>query len=204
MWRHDNAYSRLVAWLKLLLPLAALGLLASLFLVARTIDPTRAISTADRDVERLARDLRVGAPDFAGVTRDGSALRVTARSARPDPAQRARMEAEAITGALETPGGARYEMTARSASLDGPGRRVVFRGEVVLTTSSGYVFRTSGLTAALDETRLTASGPVRGSGPPGTIAAGGLILRPTTVGDNGYVLVFNGGVKLLYEQKQQE
>lgn len=199
MARPDNAYSRLVAWLKLVLPLAALGLLASLFLVARTIDPSRAISTADRDVAGLARDLRIGAPDFAGVTGDGSALRVTARSARPDPADIDRITAEGIRAMLETPGGARYEMTARAAVLDGAGGQIRFNGDVELSTSSGYRLRMQDLSAALEETRLAARGPVRGEGPQGMLDAGGMVLRPTTGSDRGYVLVFNGGVKLVYE-----
>lgn len=200
----DNAYSRLVGWLKLVLPLAALGLLASLFLVARTIDPMRAVAVADRDVEGLARDLQIGAPDFAGVTRDGSALRVTARSAQPDPGQADRMAAEEISATLETPGGDSYVMTARSAVIDASSGQVVFDGDVVLTTSSGYVFRAGALTAALRETRLETGGAVQGDGPTGTIEAGGLTLRPTTGGDKGYVLVFNKGVKLVYGQKARE
>lgn len=200
----DNAYSRLVGWLKLLLPLAALGLLASLFLVARTIDPTRAVATADRDVEGLARELQVGQPDFAGVTRDGSALRVTARSARPEAGQADRLAAEEVSATLETPGGDRYALTARSATLDRPGGQVVFDGDVVLTTSSGHVLRTPVLTAALRDTRLETTGAVRGAGPFGTLEAGGMTLRPTTGGDKGYVLVFNGGVKLVYGEKPQE
>jgi lipopolysaccharide export system protein LptC len=202
-WR-DNAYSRLVVWLKVLLPLAALVLLSSLFLVARTIDPMRAVTEADRDVEGLARDLLVGAPDFAGVTRDGSALRVTARRARPDMSQAGRMTAEGVNGALETPGGARYEISADSAMLDSPGGQVAFSGDVVLTSSSGYMLRTEGLTASLDETRLAAPGPVTGEGPTGAIAAGGMTLRPTTESEGGYVLVFNNGVKLVYELKPRE
>lgn len=204
MARHDNAYSRLVAWLKLLLPLAALALLSSLFLLARTVDPTQAISSADRDVEGLARDLVVGAPDFAGVTRDGSALRVTARLARPDQARPGRMQAEGVRATLDTPGGARYAMTAGSAVLDSPADRVTFRGDVVLSASSGYVFRTGALWASLTETRLEAEGAVTGAGPPGAIEAGAMTLRPTTDGDRGYVLVFKGGVKLVYEQKPRE
>ncbi|MBC7158325.1 MAG: hypothetical protein H5U20_12585, partial [Rhodobacteraceae bacterium] len=112
MARRDNAYSRVIAWLKLLLPLAALALLSTLFLVARTIDPTRAIPTAEVDVADLARDPRVRAPDYTGVTADGGALRVVAETAWPDLDGQARMAARVVRGELVTPDGARYEMTA--------------------------------------------------------------------------------------------
>lgn len=204
MVRRDNAYSRLVVWLKLLLPLAALGLLASLFLLARTIDPTRAVATADRDVEGLARALQIGAPDFAGVTHDGSALRVTARLARPQGGEGGRLAAEQINVTLDTPGGEHFAMTARTAVIDRSGGQAVFDGDVVLTSSSGYVLRTKSLTVALRETRLETSAAVRGAGPVGTIEAGGLTVRPANGGDKAYVLVFNGGVKLVYGPKPQE
>jgi lipopolysaccharide export system protein LptC len=57
-----DGYSRLVAWLKIILPLIALGILATLFLVSRTIDPSQTIPYADVDVQDLARNQRVGAP----------------------------------------------------------------------------------------------------------------------------------------------
>ena len=53
-------HSRLVGWLKVVLPLAALAILSTLFLLADLIDPTAAIPYAEVDVEDLARDPRWG------------------------------------------------------------------------------------------------------------------------------------------------
>ena len=64
----DNLYSRLIAWLKVLLPLAALGIVAALFLTSRTIDPTAALTGAGIDVRELARDMRVRNPDYNTMT----------------------------------------------------------------------------------------------------------------------------------------
>ena len=50
------AYSRFVALAKVVLPLAALRLFATLFLIARQIDPDAAIPFAEVDVEQFARD----------------------------------------------------------------------------------------------------------------------------------------------------
>lgn len=204
MARHDNTYSRVIAWMKLLLPLAALGVLSTLFLVARTVDPTRALSNADVDVEGLARELRIGSPDYAGVTKDGSAIRLRAESARPDLEKKGEMTAHIVRGVLETRAGARYEMSALSATIDGPGGRLVLDGDVVVHSSSGYEIHTEGLAASMNETRLQSLGPVIAKGPPGTVHAGGMVLRATTGGDKGYVLVFNDGVKLIYDPKAKE
>ena len=77
MTRGDT-HSRLVGWLKLALPLAALVILSTLFLIADRIDPEAAIPYANVDVEDLARDPRMTTPSYAGLTSDGSALTLTA------------------------------------------------------------------------------------------------------------------------------
>ncbi len=65
MATYDNTYSRVVAWLKVLLPVIALVLLSTMFLISRTIDPSRAIPFANVDVEGMVRDQRISAPAFS-------------------------------------------------------------------------------------------------------------------------------------------
>ncbi|MGB3251218.1 MAG: hypothetical protein WBB13_18855, partial [Tabrizicola sp.] len=69
-----DRHTRLVGWLKVALPLTALAILSTLFLVARRIDPEAALPYAEVDVEDLAREPRMTAPTYAGTTEDGAAL----------------------------------------------------------------------------------------------------------------------------------
>ena len=48
--RHDNLHSRLVYWLKITLPLVALMILSSVFLLSRSIRPEDAIPFAEVDI----------------------------------------------------------------------------------------------------------------------------------------------------------
>ena len=67
----DNLHSRLVAILKVALPLIALALLSTLFLFSRKIDPEDAIPYATVDVEDRLRDataLATAGPDNTRVT----------------------------------------------------------------------------------------------------------------------------------------
>jgi len=206
--RRDNAYSRVIAWLKLLLPLAALALLSTLFLVARTIDPTRAIPTAEVDVADLARDPRVRAPDYTGVTADGGALRVVAETAWPDLDGQARMAARVVRGELVTPDGARYEMTALEGVIDAEAGRVVLDGDVVVSLPAGYTVRSARIETSLDASRLVSPGPVAMEGPIGQLSAGAMEARAEVVGatdgDRRHVVVFTGGVKLIYDPEPGE
>jgi len=78
-------YSRVVAWLKVIFPLSALALLSTLFLFARSIDPEQSIPFADVDVKELAREPRITAPEFSGMTADGAAITISAATAKTDP-----------------------------------------------------------------------------------------------------------------------
>ena len=81
MARRDR-HSRVVGWLKVALPLAALAILSTLFLLSDRIDPEDALPYAEVDVEDLAREPRMTAPTYAGMTTDGAALTLTATEAQ--------------------------------------------------------------------------------------------------------------------------
>lgn len=204
MARRDNAYSRVIAWLKLLLPLAALVLLSMLFLVARTIDPSRAIPTAEIDVADLARDPRVRAPDYTGVTADGGALRIVAETAWPDLEGQGRSTARAVRGELVTRDGVRYEMTALAGEIDAEAGVVVLTGEVVVELPAGYRVHSGRIEASLEVSRLVSPGPVVVDGPPGRLNAGAMEVSATTDGERSHVALFTGGVKLIYDPEPGE
>lgn len=195
--RANDAYSRLVAWLKILLPIAALAILSTLFLLSRSIDPMQAVPYADVDVDDLMREPRVTAPNYAGVTGDGTAIRISAETARPDPAHPARFTASLLTADVETPDGAATKISADRGSVDGDAGQVTLQGAVLLTNSLGYRVTAATLSIALDQTLVSADAGIFADGPFGHIAAGQMVMRQAASGT--YVLVFNGGVKLLYD-----
>lgn len=64
-----DGHSRLVGWLKVALPLFALAILSSLFLVARGIDPDGALTLSEADLADRLREPRITAPAYAGPRR---------------------------------------------------------------------------------------------------------------------------------------
>lgn len=193
--RYDNSYSRLVAWLKILLPLAALVLLSTLFLVSRRIMPTEDLPYTIADAEQIAREQRLSAPRYSGVTDDGSSLNVTAAVARPEGDTAGEASAETLTARLKTVDGVTTDVASDAGRLDTPGNRLNLSGNVRITTSSGLVVTSQALDAALDRTLLESPGPVEGHAPMGDITAGNLRMTSET---GSYVAVFKGGVKLIY------
>jgi lipopolysaccharide export system protein LptC len=203
MSRLTDSRTRVVTWLKVLLPLVALGLLSTLFLLARTTDPDRAIRYSDVDVTELSRDQRVSGPAYSGLTRDGASISITAAAVNPRPGQPATLDAATVAGRIELPAGAAADMTAPAAEIDTGGDAALFLGGVTVLASDGHRLDTETLRAALGATDVLAENAVRIVGPTGTLDAGGMRITQDDAG--GYVAVFNGGVRLVYDPaKRQE
>lgn len=193
-----DLHSRTVNWLKVALPLAALAILSTLFLLADRIDPDAAIPYAEVDVEDLARDPRMSAPAYAGTTSDGAGITLSAIEARPSTDGR-NASARGVTALLETPDGERIDIAAALAEFDSSAQSVELTGGVSLTTGSGYTVKTDRMTANLDQTQLQSSSPVQVTAPMGQLDAESFTLTQDAANPSAYLLVFKGGVKLVYQ-----
>lgn len=192
-----DTHTRVVGWLKVVLPLAALAILATLFLLADRIDPEDALPYAEVDVEARAREPRMTAPTYAGTTSDGAALTLSADEARPA-SDGAEAAAQGLRLQLDTPDGGTATLLAASAVLDTPSRTVRLSGGVNMTTATGYVLDTAEVVARLDRSGLESRTAVTATGPAGRIEAGGMSLDKDIQTPGAYLLVFKDGVRLVY------
>jgi len=139
------------------------------------------------------------APTFAGTTEDGAALEVSAAETRPAVEGARGQTATDVAARLSTPDGVVTDLSAAGAEMAPDGTSVTFRGTVVVMHSLGYRVETEAMTARLDVTELRSDTPVRVEGPVGQITADRMELVPSGAGGQGYLLVFNGRVKLVYQ-----
>ncbi|MEI4233444.1 hypothetical protein [Roseovarius sp. D22-M7] len=200
----DNIHSRVVAGMKVLLPLVALGLLSTLFLISNTVDPSQSVSTSDIDLEKRARELGATNPSFAGVTRQGDEIRFDARIVRPDPDTPKRLTADRVEAQFRLDAGTRVDVTARAAEFDQDALTAQLHGDVRMTTSTGYVIETARLISRLDALHVLSPGTVTATGPLGELTAGRMLLHNAArdaVGDGAAELLFSAGVKLVYRPK---
>jgi len=193
MDRTDNPWSVFVAWSKVVLPLAALALLSTVFLVARRDDPAPAIPLPQ--IEEMAREARVARPRLTGTTDDGTAYGVTADDLRPD--ADGTVAVTNLSADLVSPAGETVVVAAGAARLDTAARRIDIPGATRIDTSTGYSMTAAGLVADLDAGILTSTGPLDITAPYGTLTAGGLTAT-LGAGDAAPSLHFTDGVKLLY------
>jgi lipopolysaccharide export system protein LptC len=141
-------------WPSLILPLLALAVLSTLFLLAdRGGPPPLPWSEAELG-DALAREMRLGAPRYAAVTADGAALVVSAAQVRPAAAgATARKRRGAAAPSRRAGGRPRRRLAGSSTPMAGEVRadRRRHRSD---TASMATGSTPKVLTAALDRTRL--------------------------------------------------
>lgn len=193
--RHD-LYSQFVSWSKILLPLAGLGLLSTMFLFARQDGPDPTISFAE--IEEIAREARISAPSFAGVTADGSTIAITAQDIQPDSDRPDAFALNEIRTEIVALDGSTIILTAGTGELDPRAQVARMSGFARLTASSGYIMETDGLEADLNTGVVRSLGTLDVRTPFGDLTAGALEVRVTQDGQSQR-MVFNEGVRLLYQ-----
>ncbi|WP_417806385.1 hypothetical protein [Thioclava sp.] len=198
---YDNSHSQLVSWAKIALPLSALVLLSTLFLFSNRIDPSAAIPYAQVDVEKLARESALTRPEFSSITQDGGTLTVTAEQARPEPDNGGGASAEQLIAKLTAKDGLVTDLSAKQGRFDTAAGQIILQGSVAMQTSQGYHMTSDLIEMQTDRSKIVSPGPIQGDAPFGRLEAGSMTMTAAkTSGDDD--LVFNKGVKLIYQPKQ--
>ncbi|MFY0308332.1 LPS export ABC transporter periplasmic protein LptC [Leisingera sp. D0M16] len=197
-----DSHSRAVAYLKVLLPLAALVLMSTLFLISRGVNTEAVIPFAQKEIEDRMKGQQVTAPFFSGTTAGGDEIMVTAALARPGgdgtPAVASDLSAD-----IRLAGGGRITLASETGAIH-PGQDMArFTGNVTITSADGLVVETEELNTALSGLEADSPGPVRATGAIGELTAGNMRIGVKTEGGPVHML-FKNGVKLIYDPQQPE
>ena len=193
-----DKYSRLVLWMKVSLPLAALAILSTLFFVAKTLDPEAAIPYAKVDVAKILEEQGATSPTFGGVTAGGVEISLSAASIRPGNDQPNRWTGRALKANLHLPSGADISIDSPEGIVDASTHEAILQGGAVLESSTGYRVSTDRIIAYFDDARVVADQGIVASGPPGEITANTMTLNRIDSIPPRHHLVFDGDVRLVY------
>jgi len=167
-----DARSGIVRFLKVALPLAALGLVAALFLVSRG-DIGRGVSVSAIDFD-VTDGLRLSQPRFTGVTRNGQPFVITADWALPDGPDPDRVGLGPVRGEIEMDAARRVTLTAQGGEIRPKLNTMRLEGGVAAETTDGYRLSAARADIDMKAETLAADGPVAVSGPAGDIASGSM------------------------------
>lgn len=196
-----DSYSRFVSWLKVLLPLSALALLSTLFLLSRNIDPVTAIPFAENEIRDRIRDQQVTGPFFSGTSEAGDRVSVSSDSMLMGSGLN--HEAEDLSAQIDLASGTRVMLSADRGEFDLANAQSQLTGNVTITTSQGFDLRSDLLSTDFDVLRVTSPGAVEGVAPFGEISAGAMLLGKDETHD-GMQLFFTNGVNLIYRPERVE
>ena len=196
-------YSKTVYVLKIVLPLIALGLLASLFLLSRNQTATTvALPFSKSDLDARIREQRISSPIYNGTNSAGDDISLSAGKIIPQtsPDTMGQMTDLAVT--VETATGTIFGITAELGEYDSKTTTVSLRGSVDLTTSLGYQITSPSVVFDPRNTILIAQGPIAGQGPNMSLNAGKLeISRPN--GTESLQIRFTQGIKVVLNATQE-
>lgn len=194
----DNFYSRFVAWMKIILPIAALATLSTLFLISERFDPAETLPIAEIDLQQRAQEQGANNATFAGVTDSGDEVLIRTEQARPVPGDERVVTADVVRGHMLLKEGTEITMRAREGQLNQSRYRAKLSGDVSFDTSTGYKMRSAYMTATFDTLYAESPGEVTGTAPGGDLTAGRMVLEMRGDDPEPYLL-FTDGVKLVYQ-----
>ncbi|PJA59091.1 MAG: hypothetical protein CO163_11300 [Rhodobacterales bacterium CG_4_9_14_3_um_filter_71_31] len=186
-----DARSGIVRFLKVALPLAALGLVAALFLVSRG-DIGRGVSVSAIDFD-VTDGLRLSQPRFTGVTRNGQPFVITADWALPDGPDPDRVGLGPVRGEIEMDAARRVTLTAQGGEIRPKLNTMRLEGGVAAETTDGYRLSAARADIDMKAETLAADGPVAVSGPAGDIASGSMRAARR---DENFVVWFENRVRV--------
>ena len=192
----DNLYSKAVVWVKITLPLLAVALLSSIFLLSSTPDPDAALPYAEVDVDQITRQQVVSQPRFAGTLDNGQEIVLTADTVSSDIDQTEQFEAQVIDGRLDLSLTEFMTVQAASARFDMAAQMATLTEDVVLQSSLGYRLQSETLVMALDVINMRSPTPIHVTGPGIDVTADTMEMAGP---DGATILRFNGSVRVLYD-----
>lgn len=194
-----DRYSRMIACLKVLLPLIALAMLSTLFLLSRTVDTTGNIPFAEAEIQERLREQKVTGPFFSGFTEGGVQISFSAGQMGTGHAD-GTTTATDMSAQIDLASGSRIEFLADTGSISLVDNTSVLSGNVLITTSSGYKINSDRLVSAMSSLKIESPDEVLATGPLGTLRAGSMVLETPENTENAQ-LIFTNGVKLIYDPK---
>ena len=187
--------------LKVGLPLTALALLASVFLLSLRPELREGLTFSEADLRALGSGLAITNPRFSGSSIDGDLYDFEAKSVEPRDETLDAAKIDALTGTIRFQDGLLVDLEAPVADVDMVTETILWAEGLSLVTSDGYTAEAERADMDLNAGIVRGSGGIEATGPMGNITSRQLTISGTGGIDGlreGSSVVFTGNVKLRY------
>lgn len=188
-------YTRFVGTMKLLLPVLALALIATVILWASSFDREKGLEfsfmiSQSGDSDRLT----MVNPRYVGTDIGNQPYTVTADLAEQDPDNQRQVTLTTVQADMTTDDGTWFTALAPVGHYSQTTNVLTLNGPISVFSDAGYEFHAEMAEIDLGAGTATSPQPVRGQGPFGTLRADSM-----EVADRGRLLRFSGNVRLVIE-----
>jgi len=194
----DDGYSALVAWLKTLLPIVALGLLSTIFLFSGRVDVTQSLPYTEHNIAEIVREQRITRPYFTGIASNGTEIALSAAYASPQIENAHILEITDLSVVLRSTSDRMVQVTAGRGALDSATQTAQISTNVHIAALPDFWVTTQALDMNLNQGVVSAKGGFQGVTPLGAITAGEMHLQMTA---DDQQIVFLNDVRLVYSPK---
>jgi len=202
--RRSARYSRFVGVVKVLLPLVALSILSTVFLLGDDDGFDNSLVFTSEDFDALEDTDALTRARFAGATMQGDYLSFSTTRIAPDLTRENVLEFSRLSGSAKFVSGQEAQIIAPTAFFFISDNRISMPEGGALSTSDGYRGRLETMNADLSTGNIDGT-VLDGKGPLGEIIAGRFEMNQS--GTENRVLWFSEGVRLKLNQQvnvQQE
>jgi len=187
-------HSRIVSWLKVILPVCALAVLSSYgFSVQRSI-PVGNGKIELGPVSFSTEVLTMHNPRYEGYGKDGSRFLVTAKTAEQDIGQDGPIRLNAIEGSIVQPNKVETTLTATRGLFDTDSNELELLDSIEIKSSEGMVARLTRAKAFLKDAKIVSEEPVSVAMPTGTLNGRSMVLL-----QRSREATFSGGVEARFK-----
>ena len=177
-------YSRFVGVMKIVLPLAAIGLMAIIAAWPAFRDNEQPMVEA---LEKEPELLQVTGPVLVGTDEEDRPYSIAADRANQGAEGPHIVELSRPEGEIATGGGDRISLNAEVGRFDRESKQLHLLGDVELSRNDGHRFATDEAFVDMDSQSAWGNSPVQGEGPMGEIQSEGFRIE-----DNGATVIFTG------------
>ena len=193
-----DSYSAFVVWVKTLLPIAALGMLSTIFLFSGKVDVTQSLPYAKFNIAEIIREQRITKPYFSGVSNNGTEIILSAAYASSDIKNVDILTITQLSVILTSQNAKTIRITAGRGTLNSALQEIVISEDVHLTAALGFWLKTNNLTVDLKQGVVTAHNVFQGLTGLGTIDAEKVVVQMIAEDQQ---IIFTNSVHLIHYPK---
>lgn len=199
MRQSSGSYTRFISVTKIILPLIAIGLLATVFLFTKEQKLEGGLRFSAADLAKLESGLRITEPRFSGQNAAGDTYNFGAEVLSPDSLSPTHIVATGLSGEIQYVSGQTAYLSASVANYDIEEEVLDLSGEILIELSDGTVATAKAMVADLETGQIISDGPITASSPMGSISAGSFRLENITqYQEENQMIWFENGVTLRF------